>query len=133
MLMLLILFLLARALALLSITIGSWFSNSFYGCLEFFSNDVCSIYILIFTVTFSCQSFLFSIPFRITLTSSGNFSLLICFDAAPFYFSRKGTSCIHYISTFTDIIPERSPNFLYNSLFRISCIILRQVAHILSN
>ena len=44
-----------------------------------------------FAVTFSCQSFLFSTLFRVTLASLGIFSLLICFDAAPFYFLRRGT------------------------------------------
>ena len=44
-----------------------------------------------FAVTFSCQSFLFSTLFRVTFASLGFFSLLICFDAAPFYFLRRGT------------------------------------------
>ena len=44
-----------------------------------------------FAVTFSCQSFLFSTLFRVTLASLGIFSLLICFNAAPFYFLRRGT------------------------------------------
>ena len=78
-------------LALQLVAIGGWFSDTFYGYLDFFLERRLLNGNFNFAVTFSCPSFSFSTLFRVTLASLGIFSLFICFDAAPFYFLRRGT------------------------------------------
>ena len=96
----------------------------------FFSNDVCSMVILTLRLLFHVNPFYFRLSLGSPQLLWEIFSLLIGFDAAPFYFSRRGTRPTPYNSTFTDINLERSPNFKSQVShicivfhFRISCIL----------